>query len=74
MGVLLYALLCGCLPFEDDNIQLLYRKILVEGYVLLVFYLSGEKDASFVFLGWQVRRAQFSVGREQEHIEINAAD
>ena len=29
MGVLLYALLCGYLPFDDDNIALLYRKIQV---------------------------------------------
>ncbi|VBB25308.1 unnamed protein product [Acanthocheilonema viteae] len=27
MGVLLYTLLCGCLPFEDDNVQKLYAKI-----------------------------------------------
>lgn len=27
MGVLLYALLCGCLPFDDENIAVLYRKI-----------------------------------------------
>ena len=27
MGVLLYALLCGYLPFDDDNINLLYKKI-----------------------------------------------
>ncbi|ELT89723.1 hypothetical protein CAPTEDRAFT_157465, partial [Capitella teleta] len=27
MGVLLYALLCGYLPFDDDNIALLYKKI-----------------------------------------------
>jgi len=33
MGVLLYALLCGYLPFDDDNIDSLYRKILV-GFVL----------------------------------------
>jgi maternal embryonic leucine zipper kinase len=29
MGVLLYALLCGYLPFDDDNIAILYRKIQV---------------------------------------------
>lgn len=29
MGVLLYALLCGFLPFEDDNLQKLYHKIIV---------------------------------------------
>ncbi|MEQ2251579.1 hypothetical protein ILYODFUR_012476, partial [Ilyodon furcidens] len=27
MGVLLFALLCGYLPFDDDNCMLLYRKI-----------------------------------------------
>ena len=27
MGVLLYALLCGFLPFDDENISALYRKI-----------------------------------------------
>ncbi|XP_067886409.1 maternal embryonic leucine zipper kinase [Heterodontus francisci] len=27
MGVLLYALLCGFLPFDDDNVMTLYRKI-----------------------------------------------
>merc|ERR1719328_732033 len=27
MGVLLYALLCGFLPFDDENISSLYRKI-----------------------------------------------
>jgi len=29
MGVLLYALLCGCLPFDDssNNMAVIYRKI-----------------------------------------------
>ena len=31
MGVLLYALLCGFLPFDDENISSLYRKIQVRG-------------------------------------------
>ena len=29
MGVLLYALLCGFLPFDDDNLSYLYKKIQV---------------------------------------------
>ena len=29
MGVLLYALLCGFLPFDEDNISFLYKKIQV---------------------------------------------
>ncbi|XP_062484460.1 maternal embryonic leucine zipper kinase isoform X3 [Pezoporus occidentalis] len=28
MGVLLYALLCGYLPFDDDNVMAVYRKIM----------------------------------------------
>ncbi|KAL3982019.1 Protein kinase domain family protein [Acanthocheilonema viteae] len=32
MGVLLYTLLCGCLPFEDDNVQKLYAKIAAGRY------------------------------------------
>jgi 5'-AMP-activated protein kinase, catalytic alpha subunit len=27
-GIILYAMVCGCLPFEDDDTSLLYRKIL----------------------------------------------
>lgn len=30
MGVLLYALLAGYLPFDDNNIDSLYKKILVK--------------------------------------------
>lgn len=29
MGVLLYALLCGFLPFEDENLHKMYQKIQV---------------------------------------------
>lgn len=29
MGVLLYALLCGFLPFDDDNVMAVYRRIMV---------------------------------------------
>lgn len=32
MGVLLYALLCGFLPFDDDSIDSLYKKILSGRY------------------------------------------
>lgn len=40
MGVLLYALLAGYLPFDDQNIENLYKKILVSilvlsGYIIL---------------------------------------
>ncbi|KAG8454955.1 hypothetical protein GDO86_001248 [Hymenochirus boettgeri] len=30
MGVLMYALICGYLPFDDDNVMMLYKKIMVD--------------------------------------------
>ena len=36
MGVLLYALLCGYLPFDDDRLSQLYRKIKVLRFVYKV--------------------------------------
>ncbi|XP_068127412.1 maternal embryonic leucine zipper kinase isoform X2 [Hyperolius riggenbachi] len=30
MGVLMYALMCGYLPFDDDNVMVLYKKIMVD--------------------------------------------
>ena len=36
MGVLLYALLCGFLPFDDDNIAYLYKKIQVKLFCVLI--------------------------------------
>lgn len=35
MGVLLFALLCGYLPFDDDNCMILYRKITVRIIAIL---------------------------------------
>lgn len=43
MGVILYALLCGCLPFESDNIDELFRKILRGKYVEPAWLSSGSK-------------------------------
>ena len=33
-GVILYALLCGTLPFDDENIPNLFKKIKVLGFRL----------------------------------------
>lgn len=37
MGVLLFALLCGYLPFDDDNCMVLYRKITVSKDTLSLY-------------------------------------
>ncbi|EOA92930.1 Maternal embryonic leucine zipper kinase [Anas platyrhynchos] len=34
MGVLLYALLCGFLPFDDDNVMAVYRRIMRGKYTI----------------------------------------
>lgn len=33
-GVVLYCMLVGCLPFDDDDIQCLYKKILIGEFVI----------------------------------------
>ena len=53
MGVLLYALLCGFLPFDDENIGTLYKKIqegvyeqpswLSEGSLLMLRKVQNNK-------------------------------
>jgi serine/threonine protein kinase len=42
-GVILYALLCGTLPFDDDNIPNLFKKIKVRPHILygLSWILAG---------------------------------
>jgi serine/threonine protein kinase len=41
IGVVLYAMLCGFLPFEDQKTSNLYKKILAADYTLPKF-LSPE--------------------------------
>jgi len=43
MGVILYALLCGCLPFESDNIDELFKKILRGKYIEPGWLSLGSK-------------------------------
>ena len=43
-GVILFALLCGYLPFEDPNTANLYKKILSGDYHIPRFVSSDAKD------------------------------
>ncbi|KAE9400139.1 Pkinase-domain-containing protein [Gymnopus androsaceus JB14] len=36
-GVMLYVMLCGCLPFEDDDMQILFQKIRSGSYAMPPF-------------------------------------
>ncbi|KAF4527047.1 hypothetical protein B566_EDAN001596 [Ephemera danica] len=44
LGVLLYALLCGHLPFDDNNIGQLYRKIMRGQYKMPGWLSTDSKD------------------------------
>ncbi|KAI1732853.1 protein kinase domain-containing protein [Ditylenchus destructor] len=44
MGVLLYALLCGALPFEDESMPKLYKKILAGTYYEPQFLSAQSKE------------------------------
>ena len=40
-GIILYALLCGSLPFDDKNVSMLFKKI-KNGQFYIPNHLSGE--------------------------------
>jgi len=43
-GVILFALVCGYLPFEDPNTSALYKKILAGEYTIPKFVSAEAKD------------------------------
>lgn len=53
MGVLLFALLCGHLPFDDDNCMILYRKITVRALLFLKTFPLSSGCCSSIFVGIQ---------------------
>ena len=42
VGVILFALVCGYLPFEDQNTSQLYKKILAGEYSIPKWVSKGE--------------------------------
>ena len=55
LGVILFALLCGHLPFDDDNMKELYRKIAAgqyncPDYLMVSFYQNQNNCPSNCFL------------------------
>uniref|UniRef100_A0A4X2PZP7 Maternal embryonic leucine zipper kinase n=1 Tax=Xenopus tropicalis TaxID=8364 RepID=A0A4X2PZP7_XENTR len=46
MGVLMYALMCGYLPFDDDNVMVLYKKIMVSAHLNSLSNVDPKKRIS----------------------------
>ncbi|OWZ21766.1 5'-AMP-activated protein kinase, catalytic subunit [Phytophthora megakarya] len=44
LGVVLFAMVCGFLPFEDSNTNLLYKKILSANYKMPTFLSANVQD------------------------------
>ncbi|GMF17954.1 unnamed protein product [Phytophthora lilii] len=44
LGVVLFAMVCGFLPFEDSNTNLLYKKILSASYKMPTFLSANVQD------------------------------
>ncbi len=65
-GVVLYAMLCGYLPFEDQKTSSLYKKILNAEYTLPKFLSEDAKDlVSKIFITDPEKR--ISVNEIREH-------
>jgi 5'-AMP-activated protein kinase catalytic alpha subunit len=43
-GVVLFAMICGYLPFEDSNTAVLYKKIMAGDYILPKFVSPAARD------------------------------
>ncbi|CEG41704.1 camk camkl ampk protein kinase [Plasmopara halstedii] len=44
LGVVLFAMVCGYLPFEDSNTNMLYKKILNANYTMPTFLSANVQD------------------------------
>lgn len=44
LGVVLFAMVCGFLPFEDSNTNMLYKKILSANYTMPTFLSANVQD------------------------------
>ena len=62
----MYALLCGYLPFEESDTQLLYRKILTADFHLPRFLSSDAKDLLRNILCIDITK-RFTVQQIQKH-------
>lgn len=65
-GIILYALICGYLPFEDSNTSNLYKKILSGDFTVPKFISAEGKDLLKNILTTDVNK-RFSISDIRNH-------
>jgi len=72
-GVILYAMVCGYLPFEDQNTKKLYQKILKADYKLPSFLSDDAKDLIHLILNPDPTK-RFTIKDIREHAWYNQVE
>ncbi len=71
-GVVLYAMLCGYLPFEDQKTSNLYKKILNAEYTLPKFLSDDAKDfVSKIFITDPDKRISIEEIRQHQWFKLH---
>ena len=65
-GVILFALICGYLPFEDPNTSALYKKILSADYQVPKFVSEEAKDLISCILNTDPQK-RYTIEQIREH-------
>jgi 5'-AMP-activated protein kinase catalytic alpha subunit len=72
-GVVLYTLLCGALPFDDDSVPGLFKKIKLGRYSIPGWLSAGAKDLIMKMLTVD-RAARISLAEVREHFWFKDED
>ena len=72
-GIILYAMLCGCVPFEDKNNEKLYKKILDGKYKIPEFLSDGAKDIISKILVTDPKK-RYTIEQIKKHPWFNQID
>ena len=74
-GVVLYAMLCGYLPFEDQKTSSLYKKILSADFTLPKFLSDDAKDfISKIFITDPDKRIDMDQIREHPWYQLHQSE
>ena len=69
-GVILYAILCGYLPFEDPNTSCLYKKILAGDYIIPKYISNDARDLIKNILNTDPSK-RYSINDIRKHAWLN---